>query len=576
VPSSWDRYPEDAKTPGSQGHATYALRVLLPENSQGLALYIRNVLTAYDLYINRKRVRRIGRAADGPKEAVPEYRHVIVHLSDQGSPLDLVFHVSNYHHRLGGIWAVPLIGPEQQLVDSKTHRLAMNIFMVGSIFIMGLYHISLFLLRKSHKPPVYLGGFCLLIALRALVTNELYLHALAPAIPWEILVKLEYLSYYLAVPVFVMFIASLFPHELKTVPVRIVQGIAAVFSLVVVVFPARIFSHTVPAYQALTLVGLLYMSQVLVRAAMNRREGSWAIIFGFAFLLVTVVNDILHANRIIESAYIFQGGMFVFVFCQAFVLSHRYSLTFETVENQALDLIGMNTVLSREIHARQKLETRLVESHENFKNSRIALILGLAKLAEYRDTETGTHLERMREYARIIARKMADLPMYTGYITEDYVEDIFQSAILHDIGKIGIRDAILLKPGPLTPQEYEIMKTHTIIGGDAITEVAAKIKTRSFLTLAKEIAYHHHERWDGTGYPYGLSGDKIPLSARIVALADVYDALTSARPYKEAFSHKTALGIIREGRGCQFDPDVVDAFCSMSEAMKTLGEALRD
>lgn len=576
VPASWDRYSEEVKPAGSHGHATFALRVMLPENRDGLALYIRNVLTAYDLYINGKRVQRIGKPGTAAPEMVPEYRHVIVDVPGDEPNVDLVFHVSNFHHRLGGIWAAPRLGPGKGLADSMTHRLAMNIFMVGSIFIMGLYHLSLFALGKNHTPPLYLGLFCLLITLRALVTNELYLHSLVPGISWEVLVKMEYLSFYLAVPAFVAFLHSLFPMELKPRYVRTVLVIAGGFSLVVLFCPVRIFSHTVMVYEALTVICMAWMASVLFRAARNRREGVWAIILGFIFLLVTVINDILHANSLIRSQYISQAGMFVFVFSQAFVLSRRYATTLETVESQTLDLIGMNTVLTREIQARGKLETRLVESHEAFKNSRIALILGLAKLAEYRDTETGTHLERIREYARVLAGDLADRPQYKGYITEEYIEDIYHSSILHDIGKIGIKDAILLKPGPLTPEEFDIMKTHTIIGGNTITDVASKIKTRSFLTLAREIAYHHHERWDGKGYPYGLAGNRIPLSARIVALADVYDALTSARPYKNAFSHEKAVSIIEKGENTQFDPDVVAAFCRQSSAIKHLGDSLQD
>ena len=576
VPSSWNRYAESAKPAGGDGYATYALRILLTNPPRELALYLRNILTAYRLYVNGELVRDVGQVAETAETMTPEYRHVIVDLPPDTTRLDMVCHVSNFHHRLGGIWAAPILGLKNQLYKEMTLSLAMNIFMIGSIFIMGLYHISLYILRKSYTPPVYLGLFCLLVTLRALVTNQVYLHSLIPQIPWQMLLKLEYLSFYLAVPVFMMFTSSLFPKELKPGIVRIFQVLGGLFSLVVLFFPARVFSHTVVGYEAVTLAGTFFLILVFVRAALNQREGIWAIVFGFSCLLVSIINDILHANSIIHTAYLFQVGMFIFVFSQAFVLSHRFSYAFGTIEKQTEDLIGMNRVLTREIQAREKLESSLVESHENFKNSRIALILGLAKLAEYRDTETGTHLERIREYTRLIATDLADLPRYQGYITADYIEDIYQSSILHDIGKIGIRDAILLKPARLTQEEFEIMKTHTTIGGDAITEVASKVKTRSFLTLAKDIAYYHHERWDGTGYPSGKSGQAIPLSARIVSLADVYDALISVRPYKKAYTHEAAVKIILKGRGSQFDPVIVDAFCRLGDKIKALGEALQD
>jgi response regulator RpfG family c-di-GMP phosphodiesterase len=184
----------------------------------------------------------------------------------------------------------------------------------------------------------------------------------------------------------------------------------------------------------------------------------------------------------------------------------------------------------------------------------------LAKLAEFRDDNTGRHLERIREYVKIIAISLSCLPHYADYITPAYVDDIYHSSILHDIGKVGIPDAILLKPGRLTAEEFDIIKQHTILGGNALSAVDAELEEQSFLTLGKEIAYYHHESWDGGGYPKGLKGDEIPLSARIVALADVYDALTSKRTYKKAFPHaKTALMIINE-KGKKFDPQIIDAF----------------
>ncbi len=192
--------------------------------------------------------------------------------------------------------------------------------------------------------------------------------------------------------------------------------------------------------------------------------------------------------------------------------------------------------------------------------TRNASIIGLAKLAEYRDNDTGQHLQRIQEYVVLIARELARQEKYREYITEEYIQDLYTSSILHDIGKVGIQDAILLKPGALTPEEFAIIKQHPVMGGDVIAEIENHIQGRSFYALGREIARYHHEKWDGSGYPEGLQGEEIPLSARITALADVYDALTSERPYKDASSHEEAVRVIKSGRGTQFDPEVVDAF----------------
>ena len=224
--------------------------------------------------------------------------------------------------------------------------------------------------------------------------------------------------------------------------------------------------------------------------------------------------------------------------------------------------IGFRGML-RDRTEKKRLEMDLLESSRKLQHARAATILGLAKLAEYRDEGTGTHLERIREYARLLAEEMATAPSCRDQIDPSYVEDIYQSAILHDIGKVGIPDAVLLKPGELTDEEFEVIKCHTIFGGDAITAIQSQIEGRSFLNIGREIAYNHHEKWDGSGYPRGLRGADIPLAARIVAVADVYDALTTQRFYKEAFSHAKSLQIIASLRGTHFDPEVVDAFMAL-------------
>ena len=240
--------------------------------------------------------------------------------------------------------------------------------------------------------------------------------------------------------------------------------------------------------------------------------------------------------------------------------------------NQALGFRGVIRDVTQQLKAERKQQRLAAQLHE----ARAATILGLAKLAEYRDKGTGTHLERIREYSRLIAEQMSLMKKYQDYITKEYATDIYHSSILHDIGKVGIPDSILLKPGQLTREEFEIIKTHTVLGGKALDSIDSSIDGKSFLTLGREIAYHHHEKWDGSGYPQGLSGESIPLSARIVALADVYDALTTKRFYKEAYQHQEARDMIHGLRGSHFDPDVVDAFIKLERQFRQICMDLQD
>ena len=188
-------------------------------------------------------------------------------------------------------------------------------------------------------------------------------------------------------------------------------------------------------------------------------------------------------------------------------------------------------------------------------------IHAMASLAETRDNETGNHIRRTQNYVKTLAQTLSKHPRFAHYLTDEQIEMLYLSAPLHDIGKVGIPDHILLKPGRLDAAEFEIMKTHTTLGYQSILSASERLSAgSSFLTCAMEIALSHQEKWDGSGYPQGLSGDAIPISARLMAVADVYDALISERYYKKAFSHESAVGIILEGRGSHFDPDVVDAF----------------
>ena len=204
-------------------------------------------------------------------------------------------------------------------------------------------------------------------------------------------------------------------------------------------------------------------------------------------------------------------------------------------------------------------------------------IHAMASLAETRDSDTGNHIRRTQHYVRALALKLREQPRFAGLLDDRYVSMLFKSAPLHDIGKVGIPDRILLKSGKLTPEEFELMKTHTTLGRDAIQAAERQLgMSVDFLKLAKEIAYSHQEKWDGSGYPEGLRGEAIPVSARLMALADVYDALISRRVYKEGMSHEQALDFISEGRGKHFDPDMVDAFLLIHQEFRAIAQRFVD
>lgn len=221
---------------------------------------------------------------------------------------------------------------------------------------------------------------------------------------------------------------------------------------------------------------------------------------------------------------------------------------------------------------RKNLEFLVREKTETIENLQDSMIVGLAELVECRDGETGGHIKRTAKYLEILVYAMTEAGVYSEELSEEYIHNIIRSAPLHDIGKIGISDDILLKRGNFDENERDYMKQHTNLGGMALQKVIDATADESFLYVAKDMALCHHERWDGTGYPSGLSGYNIPLCARIMALADVYDALTSERHYKKPYSHSKAVEIILNGSGTHFEPCIVDVFKTISDKFNVVSE----
>lgn len=240
-------------------------------------------------------------------------------------------------------------------------------------------------------------------------------------------------------------------------------------------------------------------------------------------------------------------------------------------------------------HMNLKLARDLLQNRNAFMEAEIARrlaeialiqdvsILALASLAETRDNETGAHIRRTQQYVKELAEDLCRHEQFADFLTPDNIQMLTKSAPLHDIGKVGIPDHILLKPGRLTEEEFDIMKLHTVKGRDALVRAEILMnKPDTFLHIAKELVNYHHEKWDGTGYPEGLAGESIPIAARLMALADVYDALISKRVYKEAFPHEQAVAFIAEGKGKHFDPAVVEAFLRLEKRFKAIADKLPD
>ena len=222
------------------------------------------------------------------------------------------------------------------------------------------------------------------------------------------------------------------------------------------------------------------------------------------------------------------------------------------------------------------LSNQVQRQVEEISNAQMALLFALTQMTEMRDDDTGKHVDRVQMLCRLLAHRLAEREKFRSQIDDVFIRRIYLASALHDIGKVGIPDHILLKKGRLTVDEFTIMRTHTLIGYESLAELARRYPADTFINLAIQIARSHHEKWDGSGYPDGLREEEIPLCARIMAVADVYDALRSKRVYKPAFSHRVSREILKDGRGKHFDPNIIDVFLECEFEFQTITASVAD
>jgi|GEM_PF-648819 len=303
------------------------------------------------------------------------------------------------------------------------------------------------------------------------------------------------------------------------------------------------------------------------------------------------INDVIHSNINFDQLKEWQNDsndpISLEIESKKFPIKKYYSITYSPIKekNKIINICGIiRDITLQKIMENQIKQSKVISENNNKKllSVQSAIILGFSKLSEYKDRETGAHLERIQNYVKILAYELykrslfIDYDTKENYLSEEYVEELSLSSLLHDIGKVGIPDHILLKPGRLSRDEYNHMQQHTKIGGDTLRFIDDIVGELSFLAIAKEIAYYHHEKWNGMGYPFRLKKENIPLSARIVAICDVYDALTTSRPYKIPYSHEKTCSIIYDLSGIQFDPLIISVFSSVEKEFKNIRKKYSD
>jgi len=366
VPGYWNGFELEGKKLPGYGYVTYRLNVILAQAKETLALKTVEITSAYTLYVNGQRVAALGQAGMDRATSVPQQFPQIFDFEPYSNRIELIIQVSNFHHRRGGVWEVIQLGREKDIREAQERRLGFDLFLLGSIFLMALYHLGLFIVRKKNRSPLYFSVFCFLIALRLLTTGGRYLILLFPGISWELMLKLEYLSFYLAVPAFGLFMQTIF-QKFSERFLRLLQVLAIAFACTVVFLPARFFTHTLNIYEILTLITVVYGLYVIFASWPHKQIEASVFLLGFAILCLSIINDMLHVEGVIHTGFFAHFGFFFFILSQGLLLSYRFSTAMVTVETQQRELRDTLESYKTEIKERVRAEEALRESEEKYR-----------------------------------------------------------------------------------------------------------------------------------------------------------------------------------------------------------------
>ena len=350
VPGIWNNQFIDGKKLSGHGYGTYRLRVLLKKRTKTdvgdtMALLVHDMGTAYSLFINGEKKAQGGYVASSHGRSIPGYWPDVVDFISVENEVNIILHLSNFHHRKGGVWEKVILGNKRSVHNMRGKRLVLDFFLIGSIFMIACYHLVLFTMRKKDMSYLYFGLICIIIPVRILVTGEFYLVRIFPNLQWKFVHMLEYLTVYTSIPLFFMFLRSLFPSEFNVKVLRVYQIIGIIFSCIVIVTQSQIYTHIMPFFHVVSFLICVYGLYALILALTRKCDGAVPFMIGFAALFLSVSNDFLYNNRIILTGYAVPYGLFFFILSQAFILSRRFTRTFSDAENMSKELEGKNTRL---------------------------------------------------------------------------------------------------------------------------------------------------------------------------------------------------------------------------------------
>ncbi len=412
VPGPWDDFKFEGQPIGGVGYGTYHTRLLLADRNLKLALRVKSISTAARIFVNGQEIGQAGAPAATRKEMKPDYYPMVIDIPGGYSEIDLVIHVSNFYHTQGGFWTVASIGLESEIRQQNNFDLVINLLIVGSLIIIGLYHLCMYVLREYTRTPFYFGLLALIIGIRALVTGDIHLHHFFNTFSWQLLIRVEYLTVYLAVPLFMKFQQSIFPEDFPRKLADVILGVCLTFALVVVVTPVYFFTRTLVPFILVGITASVIYMVITAQSIRHQRVGARFFLIASVILFATFINDILVSLEILFTGYVAPWGFLVFMIIQAFLLSYRFYNSFKTIENQEYELRRHKDSLEETV---EKRTAELMEANRQLLS--LTIIDGLTQIANRRrfDSYLDIEWQRMKREKKPLALVLGDIDFFKNY-----------------------------------------------------------------------------------------------------------------------------------------------------------------
>ncbi len=556
LPSSWNVYPFHHYS----GICWYRIRIKFPDSLPGRALGINlgEIYDADETYFNGTLIGSCGSVTNSSGHAYDKYRiyEIPTELIKPGKNNVVAVRVRNYFPEESGmIDGQYFIERYDKLLINHYSIDYIKLFFVISFILIGAnYFLNYSRKRKWNEYHVF-SLFCFMVSVYFFLQTDIKYFLFDNFL---ILKKIEYLDLIALMPIFLYFFMLYFNQKTGIVQYFFYASSAVCFIIVLITGEPVVWNFiNINYFQYTWLIGIVTIFIILIKEF--HKSAAKLIFFSFIVMIFSLIYDVLHLRNILELPALIPFGMLtaygflVFIICIAFILSNDFIQLLKEVEIKSFDL---QIALKERDQAFEQIDFAYVEALQR-----------LAVMAELRDTETSGHIKRVSLYVKLLAEKLE--------LDKNFIEYVTYASPLHDAGKVGIPDSILFKNGPLNSSEWQIMKTHTTIGGKIFEGAQSAV-----LKFAREIALSHHEKWNGGGYPYGLKQFNIPLSGRLMAMADVYDALRSRRPYKQDIPHNKAIDIITNGdnrvKPEDFDPKILEIFIKYSNVFEEIYEKHTD